>query len=139
MAENVNLPQQSGTRLAALAYLCNALDDLSLPIKIAERWVHPDDLPAFVEEVETRIRAFAGFIDDYLERHPRSLREADRETYEVLDIQLASSRKSLHFLSRIGKPGTEADAGKSNAEIVREEIRKAFAAGGSAPDRKGPR
>lgn len=138
MAENTNSPQLPETRLAALVYLSSSLDDLSLPIKIAERWVHPDDLHSFVKEVEKRVREFADFIGDQLERHPRSLREADRETYEVVDIQLASARKSLHFLSRIGKAGTEADAAKSTAEIVREEIRRAFADGGSAPDSKGP-
>ncbi len=125
--------ERDETRLAALVYLSRALSDLSLPTQIAEEWIRPGDLPGFVEELEKRVRALAGLIDGYLKKHSVVLQQDDdRGTAWVLECQLDGVHKNLDFLNRIGKRGTKKDAGKSNPEIVREEVRRAIA--GSAPD-----
>jgi hypothetical protein len=124
-------PRQNKTRLASLVYLSNVLSDLMTPVRIAEDWNRPADLPAFVEGVEKRIRELLGFIDGYLKKNPDD--EIDQETAWLLQVELDGARKSLDFLSRIGKAG--ADPGKSTEQIVREEIRRAVTGpGASATD-----
>jgi len=116
------------THLAALVYLSRALDDLSLPIRIAEDWVRPVDLPEFLENIEKHVRALAAFIDDCLEKHSVALVEDEEDnggTARILEVELADARKNLAFLNRIGKAGAKTDTGKSTALIVREEIRRA--------------
>ncbi len=120
--------KQDKTRLAALVYLSRVLDDLSLPIRLAEDWICPAGLPEFIEEIDKKARALAAFIDDYLEKHSLALVEDEEDnggTARILEVQLADAKKNLDFLNRIGKAGTGVDAGKSTAEIVREEIKKA--------------
>src|SRR6266478_2025965 len=125
--------RKSETRLAALVYLSSTLDDLSLPIQLAEDWVRPADLLEFLEEVEKQVRALKGFIDSCLEHSKASGQRVDPEIAYVLRIQLAGAQKSLYLIDRIGKAGTETD-GKSNSVIVREEIRRAIVGRGSATD-----
>ncbi len=125
--------EQDKTRLAALVYLSRTLNDLTLPIQIAEEWIRPADLPGFVEQVEKRARALAGLIDDYLKKHSVVLeQDDDRGTAWILKCQLDGVHKNLNFLNRIGRGGAKKDAGKSNPQIAREVIRTVLA--GSAPD-----
>ncbi len=126
--------EQDGT-LAALVFLSRVLDDLGLPVRLAERWVRPADLKAFIGEIDKQIGALVGTIDGYLEKHPGLLQQgSDPEAAWIVEQELAAARKNLDFLSRIGRRGAKKDAGKSNPEIAREVIRRVIAGSGSAPD-----
>jgi hypothetical protein len=127
--------EQGKTQMAALVFLSRAVGDLSLPIRIAEEWVLPADLPGFREEVEKQIRTFGAFIEEYLALHSKVLDpNTDRDTVQVLEVELSDLRKNLHFLGRIGKAPAKADSGKSTSQIVREEIRRAIAGGDGGAD-----
>jgi hypothetical protein len=109
MAKRV-FEQPNDPRLAALICLSRALDDLSLPIRLAKDWIRPADLPGFIEEIEKRVRALAGFLDTYLEEHRAAFEEADRETAFILKTELDSVRKNLDFLDKLGAAWSRAVA-----------------------------
>jgi hypothetical protein len=94
-------PQQAETQLAELVYLSRALDDLGLPIRIAEGWICPADLPGFVEEIEKRVRALAGFLDTYLEEHRAAFEKADRDTAWILKCQFDGARNNFALLDQL--------------------------------------
>ena len=125
----------NGSSLARLEFLSTAVGALTIPISTAETWIEPADFPAFVEELDARVRALADLFDSYLAEHPEALKcPQDPELGRCVKMELAHTRKKLGSINRIGKAGRKEDAGKSNAEIVRAVIRKAVSGRESAPD-----
>jgi hypothetical protein len=133
MPENGNSPkrprragklphEEAETRLAASLYLARALSCLDMPIRMAEDWVRPADLLEFLEEIDKRVREFLGFIDAYLEKHPRVLRQADnRQRAWIVESELADARKHLDLLDKLRAARIRSATGFS-AEA--EELRK---------------
>ncbi|MBZ5723026.1 MAG: hypothetical protein LAO03_22020 [Acidobacteriia bacterium] len=112
---------------APLHFLSEAASTLGIPIRTAEKWVEPADFPAFVEELDARVRALADLFDSYLEEHPNALEcREDPGLGRCVEMELAHTRKNLGFMDRIGKAGKKEDAGKSNEQIVRDQIRRAL-------------
>lgn len=133
-------PQETKTRLAALVYLSDVIDDLNLPIRVAEDWICPGDLPGFVEEVEKRVRALRGFIDSYLENQPRAFRrKTDPEIAWILKVQLEGARKALAKLDKLrAMQSRAANDFAAEAEELRK-LRSGELKVAPPPDSKGPK
>jgi hypothetical protein len=118
--------EQSETRLAALVFLSQAFD-WHITIRDAEDWIRSADLPWFVKEVEKRSRELADFLEDCLENHAKELRGgAGKETARLLKYEFDDVRKTLGFITRIGKTVAETDSGKSTSASISEQIKAAF-------------
>jgi len=125
----------NGSSLARLEFLSTAVGALTIPISTAETWIEPADFPAFVEELDARVRALADLFDSYLAEHPEALKcPQDPELGRCVKMELAYARKQLGLINRIGKAGRKEDRGRSNAEIVREQIRRAVRGAASTTD-----
>jgi|SRR5579859_2939446 len=113
---------------ARLVFLSRAVESFGIPTREAERMVVPGDLPWFVEGLEKRIRAISKFFNNYLEKHPEALRRGDDSASEVVKQELAYARKSLSFITRIGKTVAETDTGKSTTAVADRGNAAAFPA-----------
>ncbi len=97
-------PQQTETRLAALAFLHRALVAMSIPINLAEEWVRPADLVEFVEEVEAHVRRLMDFLNGYLEKCPEALRREGNRHFNglfVSEVEINDARKNLALLDKL--------------------------------------
>jgi hypothetical protein len=135
-------------QLAAVVCLARALDGLRLPIRVAKNWICPADLPGFIEEIEKRVRALAGFLDTYLEEHRAGFEKVDRETAYILKCGFDGARKNLDWLDRLREMQSRDAADFSGSEelgirktatetVVETDACKpttAVAPPGSAPD-----
>ncbi|HKI11419.1 MAG TPA: hypothetical protein VKA02_04840 [Candidatus Acidoferrum sp.] len=90
------------TPLAALVFLSRAIDGFCIPVREAERWIEPADVPSFAKELENHVRALGEFFDEYLAKHPGALRRGDDPENEyVVEQELASARTSLGLIALI--------------------------------------
>jgi hypothetical protein len=116
--------RQTETSLARLVFLARAVEAFGIPVREAERLVLPPDLPWFVKGLEKRVRAIGKLFDDYLIKHPGALRRGDDPENEyVVEQELAYARKSLSFITRIGKTVVEVESTTAFA-AEKEELRR---------------
>lgn len=120
------------TKPASLVYLSRVLMALDIPIREAEGWIRPVDLPEVAEELEERIRAVHEVFISYLRKHPEipqklesllasELLEVRQELEFVVASELLDARKNLDLLDRLR---TARNRLKPDFSVEAEELRK---------------